>query len=117
MRCFFLRDGHVAAVEILTALSDKDAIAQARSLFSERGTKFDRFEVWDRARVVLRHPETRRLRPVSKAIPAWTRAVNRTARRDKASSSGRQPSFPESSPKRRTASDRRFLHYDEAGSL
>jgi hypothetical protein len=57
MRCFFLRNGHVAAVEMLSGLSDKAAIAKAHLLFSERGQHFDAFEVWERARVVLRHPD------------------------------------------------------------
>jgi hypothetical protein len=46
MRCFFLRNGHVAAVEMLSGLSDEAAIAKAHLLFSERGQHFDAFEVW-----------------------------------------------------------------------
>jgi hypothetical protein len=29
MRCFFLREGHIAAVEMLPDLSDQEAIAKA----------------------------------------------------------------------------------------
>ncbi len=57
MRCFFLRAGHIVGVEMLTELSDQDAIATAHLLFSERRTKFDGFEVWDGARIVIRHPD------------------------------------------------------------
>jgi hypothetical protein len=57
MRCFFLRNGHVAEVEMLTGLSDQEAIAKADLLFSERSAHFDAFEVWERARMVLRHPD------------------------------------------------------------
>lgn len=57
MRCYFLSGGHISAVEILSALSDEDAVAEARLLFSQRNGKFEGFEVWDRARVVLRHPD------------------------------------------------------------
>jgi hypothetical protein len=56
MRCFFLRNGHVAAVEMLSGLSDEAAIAKAHVLFSERSEHWDGFEVWERTRVVFRHP-------------------------------------------------------------
>ncbi len=42
---------------MLTGLSDKDAVAKAQLLFSERKTHFDGFEVWEGARFVMRHPE------------------------------------------------------------
>ena len=58
MRCFFLRNGHVAEVEMLTGLSDQEAIAKAQKLFFlERPGQFEAFEVWDRIRVVFRHPD------------------------------------------------------------
>jgi len=56
MRCFFLRNGHVAAVEMLSGLSDEAAIAKAHVLFSERSEHWDGFEVWERTRVGFRHP-------------------------------------------------------------
>ena len=61
MRCYFVRAGHIAAVEMLTGLSDKDAIAKAHSLFSERKTQFDGFEVWDQP--LTRSPLLRRPDP------------------------------------------------------
>lgn len=57
MRCYFMREGHIASIEMLTGLSDKDAVAKAHMLFSDRGGRFDGFEVWDRARVIMRHPD------------------------------------------------------------
>ena len=56
MRCYFMRDGHIAAVELLSDASDAAAIAQALVLFKERQDKFAGFEVWDRARFVYRFP-------------------------------------------------------------
>jgi hypothetical protein len=55
MRCFFMVNGHIQAVEVLTASSDDDAVSQAFALFRERGQSFDGFEVWDRARLIHRY--------------------------------------------------------------
>jgi len=53
MPCYFLRDGHVAGVEVLPlGLSDEGAIARAHVLLSKRKGPLDGFEVWDRARFV-----------------------------------------------------------------
>jgi hypothetical protein len=53
MLCYFLRDGHVAGVEMLPlGLSDEDAITRANTLSSKRAGPFDGFEVWDHARFV-----------------------------------------------------------------
>ena len=57
MRCYFMRDGHIAAVEVLTAgVSDAEAIEISRALFHEREASgfYDGFEVWDQARHVYR---------------------------------------------------------------
>jgi hypothetical protein len=58
MRCYFMRDGHIEAVEEVPGLSDEEAIAKAHALFSERKHLFEGFEVWDRTRVLIRHPES-----------------------------------------------------------
>jgi hypothetical protein len=58
MRCYFMRDGHIEAVEELPGLSDEQAIEKAHALFSERKHLFEGFEVWDRTRVLIRHPES-----------------------------------------------------------
>jgi hypothetical protein len=56
--CFFLRAGHIAAVEMLPDLSDQEAIAKAHKLFFlDRRGQFEGFELWDRTRVVFRHPD------------------------------------------------------------
>ncbi|HEV2162209.1 MAG TPA: hypothetical protein VGR52_08270 [Stellaceae bacterium] len=51
-----MRDGHIAAVELLSDASDAAAIAQALVLFKERQDKYASFEIWDRARFVYRFP-------------------------------------------------------------
>ncbi len=57
MWCYFLCGGHIAGVEVLPlGLSDEDAIARAQTLSSKRGGPFDGFELWDRARFVLKAP-------------------------------------------------------------
>ena len=51
--CYFLRDGHIAGVEMMSfGLSDEGAIARAHVLLSKRRGPLDGFEVWDRARFV-----------------------------------------------------------------
>jgi hypothetical protein len=57
MRCYFMRDGHIAVVEEIPGLSDEEAIAKAHALFSERKHLFEGFDLWDRTRVLIRHPE------------------------------------------------------------
>ena len=53
MRCFFLRGGHIGS-----GLSDQEAIAKAHKLFFlDRRGQFEGFELWDRTRVVFRHPD------------------------------------------------------------
>ncbi len=56
MRCYFLRGGHIVAVEELTGLSDKEVVAKAQALFSESEVPVGAFEVWDQTRVIARHP-------------------------------------------------------------
>ena len=67
MRCYFLIDGCIHGAETLPlGLSDEDAIAMAHMLSSKRRGPYGGFEVWDRARFVLKAPPTpRRLRPIS----------------------------------------------------
>jgi hypothetical protein len=57
MRCYLMRGGHIEAIEELTGLSDKEAIAKAHALFAERTHLFEGFELWERTRVIIRHPE------------------------------------------------------------
>ena len=54
MRCYFLRGGQVAGVNMLPCgLSDQDAIARADKLCAKRKGPIDGFEVWDGARLVI----------------------------------------------------------------
>jgi hypothetical protein len=55
MLCYFMTRGHIVDVEMLGGLSDEEAVAKAKLLFSEHEGPIQGFEVWDRARVVCRH--------------------------------------------------------------
>jgi hypothetical protein len=57
MRCYFMRGGRIEAVEELAGFSDERGLAKAHALFSERKHKFEGFELWNRTRVIVRHPE------------------------------------------------------------
>ena len=58
MWCYFLHDWHVAGVEVLPpGLSDEDAVARAQIRSSKRRGPFDGYELWDGARLVMRHPD------------------------------------------------------------
>jgi hypothetical protein len=50
MRCYFLRGGHIVAAEELTSVLDKEAISEARVLFSKHENPVETFEVWDGTR-------------------------------------------------------------------
>ena len=41
MRCFFMRGGHIAAVELLEVNSDQEAVEKCEALFEERKPKYD----------------------------------------------------------------------------
>jgi hypothetical protein len=56
MRCFFVRAGHIAAVETLDVKSDEEAIEKSKALFEERKAEFEGFEVWDGARKLAVEP-------------------------------------------------------------
>lgn len=56
MRGYFLHNGRISAVELLTDASDEAAVRQAHALFEKRKDEFESFEVWDQTRFVHRHP-------------------------------------------------------------
>jgi hypothetical protein len=63
MRCYFLKKGHITAVEVLKQDDDPGLIGQSRKLFAELGPPngLDGFEIWDGSRFVFRfppHPKT-----------------------------------------------------------
>jgi hypothetical protein len=58
MRCYFIRDGQVVGVAMLpSGLSDQDAIARAHKLSAKRSGRVDGFEVWDGARLIIKHSD------------------------------------------------------------
>ena len=59
MRCYFMKGGHIAAVELLDEnISDAEAIKRGSALFTQRAKEgFEGFEIWARDRVVARFPE------------------------------------------------------------
>lgn len=59
MRCYFMKDGHIALVETLTETTDEALIAEARQLYESTGKPrgAEGFEVWDRGRFIYRFPE------------------------------------------------------------
>ncbi len=59
MRCYFLRDEKIEAVELLKTGPDDELIEQARKLFREKASlAYDSFEVWDLNRFVHRERGT-----------------------------------------------------------
>jgi hypothetical protein len=56
VRCYFMRGGHIAGVELLDVKSDEEAIEKCVALFEERKSRFEGFEVWDRARKIAEGP-------------------------------------------------------------
>ena len=65
MRCYFMRGGRIEAIEELPGLSDEQAVAKSHALFAERKHKFEGFELWNRTRVITRHPEAAALNNVA----------------------------------------------------
>jgi len=57
MRCYLLRNGHIAAVEVIDGESDQAVIEKARAVFEARKTEYEGFEVWAGPRFVCRYPE------------------------------------------------------------
>jgi len=55
MRCYFMRGGHIAAVEPLDKASDDNAAMRlAAMMFIARTGEFEKYETWDQNRVVFR---------------------------------------------------------------
>ena len=53
-----MRAGHIAAVETLPGLTDKEAVEKSREMFEDRKVeaRYDGFEVWDMSRVIIQYP-------------------------------------------------------------
>jgi len=63
MRCYFMKDGHIDAVEVLLASSDRAAVKEAEALFQRRSDRFSGFEIWDDTRRVYCFPTERSRSP------------------------------------------------------
>ena len=60
MRCYFLRNARIEAVELLKAGPDDKLIEQAKDLFRERASQgYDSVEVWTGRRFVYRSRQSR----------------------------------------------------------
>jgi hypothetical protein len=57
MRCLFMRNGRIAAVEHLDVASDEEAIERTKLLFAECKDQFEGFDVSDNARNVAFIPQ------------------------------------------------------------
>ena len=54
MRCYFLHDRHIVGVAMLPpGLSERDAIARARTLTLKRMHPIDALEVWDGPHLII----------------------------------------------------------------
>ena len=60
MRCFFMKQGHITAVELLPGLNDAEAVKKSHELFEARKNEagYEGFEVWQEARVVFQYSPT-----------------------------------------------------------
>jgi len=55
MRCYFLRNARIEALELLPPGPDEKLIEQAKALFRDRARQgFDSFEVWTGRRFIYR---------------------------------------------------------------
>jgi hypothetical protein len=63
MHCHFIRDGHIQQTMDLPHLSAGEAIDQSRKAFEAYPELFDRFEVWDEARLIYQEDRISRPSP------------------------------------------------------
>jgi hypothetical protein len=56
MRCYLMRQGHIASVRELPGLDDATAIEFSRNIFEKHRDQYDGFEVWELSRMVVQHP-------------------------------------------------------------
>lgn len=59
MRCYFMRNGHIASVEVLEGVTDDAAAIKlgSASFLKRLREGFEGFEIWERDRIVFRYPE------------------------------------------------------------
>jgi hypothetical protein len=76
VRCYFMRNGHIAGVEELPGLPDEEAIEKGRELFEARKAQngFDGFEVWNLTKVLIQYPRpTENREPGAEVIPIFSK--------------------------------------------
>jgi len=56
MRCYFLRNGTIRAVEVVRCDSDDAAIEEAMRLYDKSRYEFGGIELWDGGRLVHQYP-------------------------------------------------------------
>jgi hypothetical protein len=56
MRCYFIRENKIEAVELLKNGSDAELIRQAARLANSIPVSWERYEVWEGRRLVYRYP-------------------------------------------------------------
>ena len=58
MRCYFMKQGHIAGVEFMHSKTDEACIAEAREAYKLNGEPrgAEGFEVWDGPRFLYRYP-------------------------------------------------------------
>jgi hypothetical protein len=56
MRCYFLKNGVIRAVEVVRCVSNDAAIEEALRLFEKSKYEFAEIEVWDGNRRVFHYP-------------------------------------------------------------
>ena len=52
MRCYFIKDGHIAASRELPDLLDQDLLEQIKTAFEDERGSYDTFEVWEQTRMI-----------------------------------------------------------------
>ena len=60
MRCYFLKNEVIRAVEVVRCTSDDAAIETALQMFERRKDEFAGIELWDGNRLVHQHPASAR---------------------------------------------------------
>jgi hypothetical protein len=55
---FFMKYGHITAVELLPGLKDEEAVKRSHELFAARKNEagYEGFEVWEQARMIIQYP-------------------------------------------------------------
>jgi hypothetical protein len=57
MRCYFIRDNQIEAVELLKAAPDDQVIREAAFLaYRLKSLRWQRYEIWEGRRLVYRYP-------------------------------------------------------------